>query len=105
LRQDYAEFTSRNAEIIAIGTDSADRFRKHWERESIPFPGVPDPGKQLVKSLGQEFKLLKFGRMPAVMIVGSDGRVHHAHYGDSAADIPDNSKLLAILDERNRSEH
>jgi peroxiredoxin len=99
LRQDYEEFTKRNAEIIAIGPDSTDKMRKHWENEQLPFPGVADPDTDLLESLGQEFKLLKFGRMPAVVIIGSDGEIRHAHYGSNAGDIPENADVLAILDE------
>jgi len=46
----------------------------------------------------QQVNLLKLGRMPALMIVDRQGRVRYAHYGDSMADIPDNSLVLGLLD-------
>jgi peroxiredoxin len=99
LRQDYQQFKDRGCAVFAIGPDLPDKMAQHWEKEQIPFPGIPDPDKTLLDSLGQEFKLLKFGRMPAVIIIGSDGEIHHAHYGNNASDIPDNDEILSILDD------
>jgi mycoredoxin-dependent peroxiredoxin len=99
LRQDYEEFTKRNAEIITVGPDPTDKMQQLWEKEQLPFPGVADPDTDVLESLGQDFKILKFGRMPAVVVIGSDGEVRHAHYGSNAGDIPENAEVLAILDE------
>ncbi len=71
---------------------------KHWAKEGFPFPGIPDPDKQLLDQLGQEFKLSKFGRMPAVMIIDQYGVVRHAHYGNHAGDIPSNDEVLELID-------
>jgi peroxiredoxin len=98
LRQDYPEFVERRAEIIAIGPDSADKLRAYWESEQIPFPAVPDPEKRVLDSLDQEFRWLKFGRMPAVIVAGMDGRVHLSHYGSHAGDIPEVSDVLRVID-------
>lgn len=99
MRQDYAKFVDRNAEIIAISPDSAEKLRDHWNKEQIPYPGIPDPDKQILGELGQEFKLLKFGRMPGVIIVDSKGAIQHSHYGNNAGDIPETDTLLALIDE------
>ena len=71
---------------------------KHWQKEGFPFTGIPDPDKRLLTELGQEFKLSKFGRMPAVLIVDLDGIVQHAHYGNNAGDIPSNEDILSLID-------
>jgi mycoredoxin-dependent peroxiredoxin len=99
LRQDYQQFEDRRVAVFAIGPDSPDKMEQHWDEEQIPYPGIPDPDKEILSSLGQEFKLLKFGRMPAVIIVGPDGEIHHAHYGSNAGDIPSNDEVLSILDD------
>jgi mycoredoxin-dependent peroxiredoxin len=98
LSHDYHAFQQRNSEIIAIAPDSADKLRDYWAKEQIPFPAIPDPDKRILDALGQEFKLLKFGRMPAVVIVDTDGEIHHAHYGNSPSDIPENAEVLGMLD-------
>lgn len=73
-------------------------MQDYWKKEHLPYPGIPDPEKDVLGQLGQEFKLLKFGRMPAVIVVQSGGHVHHAHYGNNAGDIPENKDVLAMLD-------
>ena len=98
MRQDYSEFSDRNVEIIAIGPTQPERMAKHWEKQGFPFPGIPDPDKQLLNQLGQEFKLSKFGRMPAVLIIDTNGIVRHAHYGNNAGDIPSNKEVLELID-------
>jgi hypothetical protein len=39
--------------------------------------------------------------MPAQVIIDKQGMVRFVHYGHSMSDIPDNSELLALLDEIN----
>jgi peroxiredoxin len=105
LRQDYPEFQCRNAEIIAIGTSKPGAFQKQWAKHGIPFPALPDPNKEALDPLGQEFKLWKFGRMPGILVIDIDGYVRFAHYGNSAGDIPDNQEILTFLDGINSERH
>lgn len=102
LRQDYDKFVQRNTEVIAIGPDKPDKMATHWQKEELPFVGIPDPDKEHLSLLGQEFKLLKFGRMPGVITVGIDGLIRHAHYGNNAGDIPSNDEVLELIDQINR---
>jgi peroxiredoxin len=97
LRQDYAQFTALGAEIVAIGPDGPNAFRRYWSENTIPFPGCPDIGSRISTRYYQEVSLFKFGRMPAIFIIDRQGRVRYAHYGDSMADIPANSDVLSIL--------
>ena len=102
LRQDYAQFKSRQAEIIVLGPEKADAFAQYWEREELPFVGLPNPKSTVLKLYGQEVKLFKLGRMPAQLIIDRRGTVRYVHYGHSMSDIPPNQELLALLDELNR---
>lgn len=103
LRDGYSEFTSRNAEILAIGPDSLEKFANYWEENSIPFPGLPDPDKQVSKIYKQEINLFKLGRMPLNTILDRKGYIRFIHYGYSMSDIPDNETLLQVIDELNAS--
>jgi len=105
LRQEYQEFAAREAEVIVVGPDSAPAFKEFWQREDIPFVGLADPAHTVAKRYGQEVKLLKFGRMPAMMVIDKAGQVRHKHYGNAMSDIPPNSQILAILDELNQEEN
>ena len=101
LRQDYQEFKDRDAEILVVGPDSEASFKDFWLREEMPFVGLADPTHGVAQRYGQEVKLLKLGRMPAMMIIDKDGQVRYNHYGGSMSDIPPSSEILAVLDELN----
>lgn len=104
LRQDYQEFAQRDAEIIAIGPEGPEAFAAWWRREQMPFTGIGDPKHQIAKIYGQQVKPLKFGRMPAMVVIDKQGRVRFQHYGESMSDIPSNEKILSLLDDLNRDE-
>ena len=104
LRQEYEEFVARDAEVVVIGPDSEAAFKDFWQREDMPFAGLADPTHTVARRYGQEVKLLKFGRMPAMMVIDRDGLVRYRHYGNAMSDIPPNQEILAILDGLNREE-
>ena len=101
LRQDYAEFSKRQAEVIVVGPEDARAFAAYFEKESLPFIGLPDPKASVLKLYGQEVNLFKLGRMPAQVIVDKAGVARFVHYGHDMADIPVNDDVLALLDELN----
>ncbi len=82
---------------MAIGPDSADAFRRFWQEHDLPFTGVPDPQKRLLRELKQEVIWWRLGRMPAVLIIDRDGKVVWSHRGSSMQDIPDNETILDRL--------
>jgi peroxiredoxin len=102
LRQDYDEFVQRDAEVIVIGPEDGAAFARYWEKENLPFVGLPDPKHTVLKLYGQEINLFKLGRMPAQVIVDRTGQARYVHYGHSMSDIPSNEELLALLDGLNR---
>jgi peroxiredoxin Q/BCP len=99
----YAEFTSRGAEILAVGPDGVDAFKKYWAKENIPYIGLPDPSHLVAGQYRQEVNLFKLGRMPLNCIVDIEGRIRYVHYGSSMADIPDNETFLSVIDQLNAS--
>lgn len=70
----------------------------------MPFIGLPDPEHTVSKLYGQEVKILKLGRMPAQLIIDKKGLIRYKHYGNSMADIAENSELIAKLDELNKEQ-
>ena len=104
LRQDYQEFVERDSEVLVVGPDTARAFKDYWERENLPFVGLADPNHIVANRYGQEVKLLKFGRLPAMMVVDKQGMVRYRHYGASMQNIPPNSQILALLDALNQKE-
>lgn len=99
MRQDYEQFQERGVEIIALGPDGPNAFRKYWQENEIPFIGCADIKSRVADQFNQEVNLLKLGRMPAIFVLDPEGQIIYSHYGDSMADIPPNEDVLKILDE------
>ncbi len=97
LRQDYEKFQEAGVEILLIGPDSQQAFQSYWEEHQLTFTGLPDPEHSVLKLYGQDIKLFKFGRMPAMVIVDREGTARFVHYGHSMQDIPDNQEVLQII--------
>jgi len=102
LRHGYEAFVQQSAEILVLGPEDQTAFAAYWQREQLPFVGLPDPKHSVLKLYGQEVNLFKLGRMPAQVMVDKAGRVRYIHYGHSMSDIPENQELLELLDEMNR---
>jgi peroxiredoxin len=101
LRLDYQKFVDRDAEIIAVGPDGHKAFQRFWESEKMPFIGLSDVGNRTAKQYFQEFNLFKYGWVPALFVVDKNGIIRYVHYGNSMSDIPENGKILELLDEIN----
>ena len=101
LRQDYQKFVERKAEIIVVGPENATAFKNYFEKNDLPFVGLPDPKASVLKLYGQEVNLFKLGRMPAQVIVDKEGMARFVHYGHNMSDIPENAELLGLLEEIN----
>ena len=97
LRQDYQRFLTLDIEIVVIGPEGAESFRKYWKKEDLPFIGLPDPKHKILKLYGQEVKLFKLGRMPAQMLIDKFGMLRYVHYGHSMADIPLNEDIMNLI--------
>ncbi len=97
MRQEYQKFVERDAEVLAVGPDDAEAFRDYWAKNDIPFPGLADPEHKVADAYGQEFRLLKMGRLPALIVIDKAGMIRYSHYGDSMQDIPSNAEVLGEL--------
>ena len=101
LRQDYPQFVARDIEVVVVGPEDARAFAAHWQKESLPFIGLPDPTHSVLKLYGQEVNLFKLGRMRAQVLIDKAGVARFVHYGHSMSDIPKNKEILALGDEIN----
>jgi len=101
LRQDYLQFVARDMEVVVVGPEDARAFAAYWQKESLPFIGLPDPTHSVLKLYGQEVNLFKLGRMPAQVLIDKAGVARFVHYGHSMSDIPKNEEILALGDEIN----
>lgn len=97
LRRDYEKFAALDTEIIVVGPEKDEAFRRYWEKENFPFIGLPDPEHRVLKLYGQEVKIFKLGRLPAQMLINKSGKVRFVHYGHSMADIPENEEIIGLI--------
>ena len=97
LRQDFEKFKNENTAILVVGPEDSKAFAEYWDENDLPFIGLPDPKHTVLKLYGQEIKLFKFGRMPAMVIIDLQGIVRFVHYGHSMSDIPENKDVLETL--------
>ncbi|HQK78206.1 MAG TPA: redoxin domain-containing protein [Syntrophales bacterium] len=100
MKKDYQGFRDRKATIAVIAPHGSEKVRSYWHKESLPFIGIPDPDGRLGQLYGQEWSLVKLGRMPALFIVDQKGAVVFSSYAKNMADIPENEQLWQLL-ERN----
>lgn len=103
MRDHYKDFTSRNAEIVTVGPDSMDSFKEYWEKENIPYVGLPDHDHTVARLYRQQIILFKAGRMPLNCVVDMNGRIRYIHFGTNMADIPDNEIFLNVIDQLNEA--
>ena len=101
LRADYSRFEAENTAILVVGPEGSKAFETYWLDNELPFIGLPDPTSTVLKLYGQQIKLFKFGRMPAIVIIDKKSIVRMVHYGKSMSDIPKNKDILETLHELN----
>jgi len=98
MKQDIKQFTDSKAQIVVIVPHGMEKTKTYWEKESLPYIGIPDPDGTLGKLYGQEWNLIKLGRMPALFIIDRKGAIAFAQYAKNMADIPENQDLFKILE-------
>lgn len=103
LRQDHSKFIEHQTEVIVVGRDTAEAYIDYWQKNDLPFIGLPDPTLTVLRKYGQEVNIIKLGRMPAQLIIDKQGIVRYAHYGKSTQDIPENDEVLGLLDIMNKN--
>jgi peroxiredoxin len=104
LRQDYQKFVERNTEIIAVGPEDVKTFTDWWHEHQMPFIGIPDPQHDIAKLYNQQFKLIRGGRLPALAVIDTTGKIRLMHYADLPSDIPTDEEVLALLDKLKQEE-
>lgn len=92
------EFTSRAAEVIAIGPNGPGEFGRYWRSQQVPFVGIPDPRHKVARLYRQEVNLFKLGRMPLVAVIDGARLLQYVHRAESMADIPENGVLLDVIE-------
>jgi peroxiredoxin len=102
LRRDYQQFVDSGAEVIVVGPEDKDAFKRYWEQEHLPFVGLSDVKHGVLRTYGQKINLFKLGRMPAQVLVDKSGIARYIHYGHSMQDIPPTGQIIQLLEDLNQ---
>lgn len=99
----YGDFKDLDTELYPILVDSLNNAKKmETKYAKEKFPIYYDEDKEVSKLLHQQWKLLKLGRMPGMIIINKEGIIKWAYYSDSMSDIPKNKDVLEVLKEINK---
>lgn len=93
----YPEWQGSGIEVWAIAPDPPEALARYWSTHGLPFRGASDPSGRVLAALGQRVNWLRFGRMPALLAIGAEGRIVGAHYGASMQDVGDTESLRRLL--------
>jgi peroxiredoxin len=99
LCHDYDSFSQRNTEVLILGPDGPEAYKRHWQQENMPAVGLADVKSRIANLYYQEVNLFKLGRMPAQFIIDPHGIIRDAYYGNSMSDIPSNQAIFDLLDQ------
>jgi len=96
----YKKFQELNTELYPITADKLGNAQKlETKYAKGKYPIYYDEDKKVVKLLHQEWKLLRFGRMPGMIIIDKNGIIQWAYYSDSMSDIPKNDVIFEVLEQ------
>jgi len=98
MQADFEQFTGRKARIVVIAPHGMESVKNFWVKEKLSYIGLPDPAGKLGMLYGQEWNLLKLGRMPALFVIDRKRKFTYTQYAKHMADIPPNEEILGILD-------
>jgi peroxiredoxin len=98
LRDQYGEFQSRHAEVLAIAPDSVEHSKRYFEREDIPFPCLGDRDRRVFRQYDVKSAMISLGQRPGLFIIDADGIVRYAHLGFQQWEIPPVVDTLKELD-------
>ncbi len=96
MRREYDRFQEANITVVVVGPEDTAAFTKHFEAYDLPFLGIPDPEFRILDLYGQQVKMIRMGRMPAQVMIDSEGIVRFAHYASSMSDIPRTDAMLEL---------
>ena len=97
MQSNYAQFTARRAEILALAYQDTARAQTMAQIIGASFPILSDPTHAVADAYGV-FNLLNDGvDTPSVFIVDPAGRIVWSHIGKDASDRPNSAEVLAHL--------
>ncbi len=99
MKRDIEKFNTLNTQVLGVLVAKEDTGKEFNERViKNAYPLLMDPKEDVANTYAQDFKILKAGRMPALLVIGTDQKIAYVHYGTSMKDIPTNEDVLQFLE-------
>ena len=98
MRDRYAEFEERAAEVIAIAPDTLETARRYFQSNDIPFPCLADPNREVFRQYDVKSAMISLGQRPGLFVIDRDGVVRYAYLGWQQWEIPTVDETLRQLD-------
>lgn len=100
LRDNYQLLLGKGFKIIGVSTDGAASHKKFTEKYNLPFPLIPDTGKEIVKAYGVWGKKKFMGREyegihRMTFIISGEGNILHVF--DKVETKDHTSQILAAM--------
>lgn len=125
LKNEYHRFVEKGAQALVVLQSTPEVIAADIQKDDLPFAIICDPGQSLYKQFEIEAAKNKLGLMsvgtikkinaakkagfthgayegeelqlPAVFLLGDQGRVDYARYATNLADMPSHDEMLALL--------
>ena len=98
MKQDYNKFVVKNASVVVVTPHDTEKTLNYFSKNNLPFYGIPDPEGKVADLYKQQWKLFKFGLMPALFVIDRAGKIVFSHYSKSMKDIPGNDTVIGVLE-------
>ena len=84
-RDNLADFGAAGLEVLGISPDKPEKLKKFAERDSLPFPLLSDPDKQVLSAYGAFGEKMMYGKtvtgvIRSTFVVDADGKIEVAQY-------------------------
>ncbi|MGZ9829007.1 thioredoxin-dependent thiol peroxidase [Tsukamurella ocularis] len=84
-RDNLADFGDAGLAVLGISPDKPEKLKKFQERDSITFPLLSDPDKQVLTEYGAFGEKMMYGKtvtgvIRSTFVIGADGTIEVAQY-------------------------
>ncbi len=97
LHHEIEMIKAKNIKLIVVCPENKEKIEKFAKDMDFSFDFVADSSHKLADEYNQQVKILKFGRMPAQIVLDKNLNVIYSHYASSMKDIVEESEILAKL--------
>lgn len=96
MKRDIEKFRALQTQVVGVlvaKESTGNKFNEQVIKNAYPL--LVDTNGDVANAYAQDVKLI--GRMPSLLVIGTDQKVAYVHYGTSMKDIPANDSVLEFL--------